>query len=77
MFNCKVYQTSNNQEIVLLCKKFKSLKEIADELGLTYAQVAGFSARKPKKNYKDFKYFPKIEITRVYKNIDDDNIDAQ
>ena len=76
MFNCKVFQTSNNEEIVLLCKNFNSLKDIGEELGLTYAQVAGFSARKPKKNYKDFKFFPKIEITRIYKNIDNNSIDA-
>tara|TARA_R100000808_G_C2061379_1_gene92666 strand:+ start:255 stop:476 length:222 start_codon:yes stop_codon:yes gene_type:complete len=67
MFRCKVYQTNHDQEIVLLCKNFKSLKEIAQELGLTYAQVADFSSRRPKKNYKDFKFFPKIEITRIYK----------
>ena len=67
MFNCKIYQNNHDEEIVLLCKNFKSLKEISEELGLTYSQVADFSARRPKKNYKDFKFFPKIEITRIYK----------
>ena len=67
MFNCKVYQNNNDQEIILLCKEFNSLKEIANELGLTYSQVADFSSRRSKKNYKNFKYFPKIEINRIYK----------
>jgi hypothetical protein len=67
MFNCKVYQNSGDQEIILLCKNFKSLNEIAEELGLTYSQVADFSSRRPKKNYKNFKFFPKIEINRIYK----------
>ena len=67
MFNCKIYQNTNNEEVVLLCKEFKTLKDIANELGLTYAQVADFSSRRPKKNYKNFKYFPKIEINRIKK----------
>ena len=75
MFNCRVYQIVNNQEIELLNKDFKSLKEISEELGLTYAQTASFSCRKQKLNYKDFKFFPKIEINRIYKNNDNNNID--
>jgi hypothetical protein len=67
MFSCKVYQNSGDDEIVLLCREFKSLNEIAQELGLTYAQVADFSCRREKKNYRNFKYFPKIEINRIYK----------
>jgi hypothetical protein len=71
MFNCKVYQNSEDREIILLCKDFKSLNEIAQELGLTYSQVADFSSRRPKKNYKNFKFFPKIEINRIYKENND------
>jgi len=71
MFNCKVYQNSEDREIILLCKNFKSLNEIAQELGLTYSQVADFSSRRPKKNYKNFKFFPKIEINRIYKENND------
>tara|TARA_R110000803_G_scaffold15315_3_gene42514 strand:+ start:968 stop:1186 length:219 start_codon:yes stop_codon:yes gene_type:complete len=67
MFNCKVFQTSGDVEVVLLCKDFKSLKDISEELGLTYAQVADFSCRREKKNYKKFRFFPKIEINRIYK----------
>ena len=69
MFNCKVYQKKDDEEIILLCKDFKSLNEIANELGLTYSQVADFSSRRQKKNYANFKFFPKIEINRVYKEI--------
>jgi len=70
MFNCKIYQTNQDEEIILLNKNFKTLKEIGTELGLTYAQVADFSCKRKKKNYKDFKYFPKVEIIRIYQEKD-------
>lgn len=66
MFNCKIY---HNDDVILLNKDFKTLNEISIELGLTYQQVADFSSRKQKKNYQKFKYFPKIEINRIQKEI--------
>jgi len=46
---------------------YKCLKDIAQDLGLTYQQVADLSSRKDKKKYQDFKFFPKIDITRIKK----------
>lgn len=47
---------------------YKCLKDISADLGLTYQQVADLSSRKDKKKYQEFKYFPKIEITRIKKD---------
>tara|TARA_R110000803_G_scaffold163099_1_gene226775 strand:- start:157 stop:354 length:198 start_codon:yes stop_codon:yes gene_type:complete len=51
-------------------KDYKCLKDISDDLGLTYQQVADLSSRKEKKKYQQFKFFPNIEIVRLKKNID-------
>tara|TARA_R110000824_G_scaffold276503_1_gene464981 strand:- start:2778 stop:3041 length:264 start_codon:yes stop_codon:yes gene_type:complete len=67
MFNCKVIQNlgSSGQSVTLVNKNFRTLKEISEELGLTYQQVADLSSRKTKKKYQQFKYFPKIDIMRI------------
>ena len=67
MFNCKVYQECGSASMTLLNRDFKNLKEIAAELGLTYQQVADISSRGGMKNYQKFKYYPKIEITKIPK----------
>ena len=64
MFNCKVYHNDNN---ILHNEDYKCLKDIAEDLGLTYQQVADLSSRKEKRKYQEFKYFPKIEILRIKK----------
>jgi hypothetical protein len=46
-------------------KDYKCLKEIGEDLGLTYQQVADLSSRKDKKKYQQFKYFPNIEIKKI------------
>tara|TARA_R110002049_G_scaffold43527_2_gene128203 strand:- start:432 stop:641 length:210 start_codon:yes stop_codon:yes gene_type:complete len=63
-FNCKIYHDENN---ILHDEYYKCLKDIANELGLTYQQVADLSSRKETQKYRQFKFFPKIEITRVKK----------
>tara|TARA_R110000851_G_scaffold212543_6_gene365192 strand:+ start:1517 stop:1735 length:219 start_codon:yes stop_codon:yes gene_type:complete len=68
MFQCKIYQDFDHGSVTLLDRKFKTLKEISNELGLTYQQVADLSSRKTKKEYQKFKYYPKIEIQRIAKN---------
>tara|TARA_R110000824_G_scaffold184730_1_gene365643 strand:- start:97 stop:318 length:222 start_codon:yes stop_codon:yes gene_type:complete len=68
MFQCKIYQDFDHGSVTLLDRKFKTLKEISNELGLTYQQVADLSSRKTKKDYQKFKYYPKIEIQRIAKN---------
>ena len=67
MFQCKIYQDFDHGSVTLLDRKFKTLKEISNELGLTYQQVADLSSRKTKKEYQKFKYYPKIEIQRIAK----------
>ena len=68
MFQCKIYQDFDHGSVTLLDRKFKTLKEISNELGLTYQQVADLSSRKTKKDYQKFKYYPKIEIQRICQN---------
>tara|TARA_R110001599_G_scaffold341334_1_gene562332 strand:- start:427 stop:627 length:201 start_codon:yes stop_codon:yes gene_type:complete len=64
MFTCKIYHNDLN---ILHNENYNSLKEIAEDLGLTYQQVADLSSRKEKKKYQQFKYFPKIEIVKIKK----------
>ena len=73
MFNCKVYQECGSVSMTLLNQDFKNLKEIASELGLTYQQVADISSRGGTKNYQKFKFYPKITIQRIPKNISVEN----
>ena len=65
MFNCKVTQNLGESTLTIFDKNFRTLKDIATELGLTYQQVADLSSRKTKKKYQQFKYFPKIDIMRI------------
>ena len=68
MFNCKIYHDiSENTSMTLHNADYKCLKDIAQDLGLTYQQVADLSSRKDKKKYQDLKFFPKIDITRIKK----------
>ncbi len=64
MFSCKIYHDDLN---ILHNQNYNNLKEIAQDLGLTYQQVADLSSRKEKKKYQQFKYFPKIEIVKIKK----------
>ena len=65
MFNCCISQTLGESTLTIFDKDFKSLKDISEELGLTYQQVADLSSRKKRKKYQEFKYFPKISIIRI------------
>jgi len=68
MFNCKIYHDiGENTSMTLHNRDYNSLTDISNDLGLTYQQVADLSSRKEKKKYQEFKYFPKIEITRIKK----------
>jgi len=67
MYNCKVYQECGSASMTLLNKDFRNLKEISEELGLTYQQIADISSRPDKKLYQKFKYYPEIKITRIPK----------
>jgi hypothetical protein len=70
MYKCKVFHsaTDDKDEIILLECLCSSLKEISEELGLSYQQVADISspARK-RKNFTKFKFYPNITIERMKK----------
>ena len=59
--------TRTGENNILHNENYKSLKDIATDLGLSYQQVADLSSRKEKRKYQEFKYFPKIEINRIKK----------
>ncbi len=68
MFNCKIYHAiGENTGVTLHNQDYKCLKDIAEDIGLTYQQVADLSSRREKKKYQEFKFFPKIEINRIKK----------
>ena len=64
MYNCKIYHDFSD-EIVLLDINVETLKDLANELDMTYQQVADLNSRKGKRKYQQFKYCPKIEINRI------------
>lgn len=77
MFNCKIYHDIGENTaaegspcMTLHNQDYKCLKDIANDLGLTYQQVADLSSRKEKRKYQEFKFFPKIEINRIKKESD-------
>jgi DNA-binding MarR family transcriptional regulator len=65
-YNCKIYHSiGDSTDVTLHNQDYKCLKDIAEDLGLTYQQVADLSSRKEKKKYQQFKFFPEIKITRI------------
>jgi len=66
MFNCKIYQELGESSLTIFDRDFKSLREIAKELVLSYQQVADLSSRITRPKYQQFKFYPKIDITRIY-----------
>ncbi len=63
-FNCKI--TQNGQEVHN--QDYTTLKDISDDIGLSYSIVADISSgRKKNLKYNNFKYFPKVEINRIQK----------
>ena len=67
-FNCKIYHDiGDNTSMTLHNRDYNCLRDIANDIGLTYQQVADLSSRRDKKKYQEFKYFPKIEITKIKK----------
>jgi len=69
-YNCKIYHTiGDSTSVTLHNQDYKCLKEIAEDLGLTYQQIADLSSRKDKKKYQQFKFFPEIKITKIPKEI--------
>ena len=67
MFLCKIYY--QDKDIIIHECEYKNLKEIAEDLGLKYQQVADISSRcRKKKDYQQFKFYPEILIERIKKS---------
>jgi hypothetical protein len=61
-FNCEI---SQNGEI-LHNKDYITLRDISDDIGLSYSIIADISSgRKKNQKYNNFKFMPKIKITRL------------
>ena len=61
-WNCKI----TLQKIELHNKDYLSLKDLADDIGLSYSIIADISSgRKKNKKYTNFIYQPVIEINRI------------
>ena len=62
IYNCKI--TMGEQ--VIHQNNYQSLKDIADELGISYHIVSNIHiGRKPDKKWSNYKYKQNIEITRL------------
>ena len=60
-YKCKV--TINDYELMPLTE-FKTLRDIADTLGMTYSQISDINIGRVSKKYS-FKYMPDIYIERL------------
>lgn len=61
-FNCKITQN----EMELHNKDYQTLKDLADDIGLSYHIVADLHSGRRKNNKRQqFKYQPKINISRI------------
>tara|TARA_R110001592_G_scaffold197997_1_gene446166 strand:+ start:218 stop:433 length:216 start_codon:yes stop_codon:yes gene_type:complete len=64
-FNCKITQN----DIQLHDQDYQTLKDLADDIGLSYHIVADLHSGRRKENKRQqFKYQPKIEISRIEKS---------
>ena len=63
-FNCTITQN----EMELHNQDYKSLKDLAEDIGLSYNIIADLhSGRRKENKRKDFRFQPKIEISRIEK----------
>tara|TARA_R100001594_G_scaffold15114_2_gene31860 strand:- start:1782 stop:2009 length:228 start_codon:yes stop_codon:yes gene_type:complete len=60
-YSCKV--TINNNVLMPLTE-FKTLRDIATELGMTYSQIADINSGRVIKKYS-FKFMPDIHIEKI------------
>ena len=77
MYHCKIYhsEASIGREIILLDIIVDTLKDLAIELDMSYQQVADINSRvrvdltsRKRSSKYNYKYFPKIEITKISKD---------
>jgi len=65
-FNCKITQN----ETELHNHDYQTLKDLADDIGLSYSIVADIHTNRRKNNKrKQFRFQPTIEITRIEKEL--------
>ncbi len=60
-FKCEVVI---NNTILMPLTEFKTLRDIATELGMTYSQIADINSGRVSKKYK-FKFMPDIRIQKI------------
>lgn len=69
-FICKVCVGQGDNLLELHSGEYKTLKEIAEDLSLTYQQVADISVGRYKKfNKASFKYQPQVSIQKISNNV--------
>jgi hypothetical protein len=62
--NCYCCEVSINDTLLMPMREFKTLKDIAEDLGMTYNQIADISCGRVVKKYK-FKFMPSIVIHKL------------
>ena len=61
VYSCEV---SINNTILMPLTEFKTLKDIANELGMTYSQITDINSGRVSKKY-NFKFMPNIKIKKI------------
>ena len=64
-FNCCIKDHNDN---IIHNEDYNTLKEISKDLGLTNAMVYDLNSRRRDLKYSRFKYYPKIEINKIFDN---------
>ncbi len=64
-FNCII---KDHKDEIIHNEEYCTLKEISQDLGLTNAMVYDLSSRRRDLKYSKFRYYPKIEITKLKEN---------
>ena len=62
--NAYACEVSINDTILMPLTEFKTLKDIADILGMTYSQIADINSGRVSKKYS-FKFMPNINIIKI------------
>ncbi len=64
-FNCCI---KDHKGEIIHNEDYKTLKDISHDLGLTNSMVYDLHSRKSDMKYKKFKYYPQIEINKIFDN---------
>tara|TARA_S200002703_G_scaffold13611_1_gene11925 strand:+ start:1539 stop:1799 length:261 start_codon:yes stop_codon:yes gene_type:complete len=68
MYNCKIFINDN----IVYDKTLKSMKLIAQDLGVPYSRIADSNTRPHPKKKKLFKFDPVFKITKIKKDLPND-----